>query len=219
MRKFFLFLTLLVIGCLFLPQFVSIIWGKQKISVALEKHLGGKIEIEHLSLRWFGEQRCKHVKWIDSTKKCVFTAPELIFHSNLFNLFSKSLTPLNISIQGAKLYCSPHFRLLKKKDKDYEILFSPVKALIDKKIICFESIALKINGSIEFKTQGKVDLSKKEMNLHFHLPRKTVQKVFGTKNLSDDFFLEFPIFCKLTSKDFEKKLFFIFLKNYTKLKL
>ncbi|NGX37273.1 MAG: hypothetical protein K1000chlam2_00427 [Chlamydiae bacterium] len=213
MRKWILIFALLAAAVYFLPRFASTEWIKKKLEARLQSQLGGNVKIEKITLQWSSEQSCHQLEWTDPKNGIVFHVDQMVIKAPLVDCLRYREKPLDIIAFGAQTSFKGNLKLIKKKNKAFEIHFSPIQARVEKGVITFSQIEMDINESIKVFTWGKIDLQKSRMNLTLGLPPKTLKKLFKAKDLPEDFLLEIPLSCKLNGRSMERKLLAYFLKN------
>ncbi len=214
MRKIFLsFLFLATLG-FFLPQIASTYFGKKQVEAHLTRHLGGTVHVESICLKWWGEQVCKNVSWTDPKNGITSSADTILITANLLDCLQYKEKPLEVLVEGATISCKANFRFLKKKRQALEMHFSPIKAQLKEGTIQFEETEIDVTESLRVITWGNIDLIESRMNLTLGFPSAALNKLFGMKDLPDDYCLEIPISSKLNGRSLEKRLIKAFVKNY-----
>ncbi len=215
MRKLLLCFCLLGSGIFFLPKLASGKWAEQHLVSHLQKRLGGEVSCEKISLSWTDKQQCSFLHWIDQRNNISLSAESLVISDTLLNCLRFKEKPLRVSVEGATLECAPKMRVLKKKKyQRLNMVCSTIDATIDHGVVSFNKIEIDVTDSLKVVTWGTIDLDKQHINITLGLPPKAMQKLFGLKDLPENYLLEVPISCKMSSKVLEKKLLGFFLKNY-----
>lgn len=217
MRKALLGIGLLLaVVTYFLPHFASRGWTKKQLESHLATQLGGEVKIQKLSLNWGKKQWCHNVTWIDREKGISVCAKQVEVFAGLINCLRYKNNPLDVYVEGAEMKSNANFRFIKKKKKkNLEMKFSPIRAKLSHRVISFQNTEIDINDSMRIFTFGEINLERDHMNITLGLPQKVLGKVFKeAKTLPEDFVLEIPVSTRLSSKSLEKALLSFFLKNY-----
>jgi hypothetical protein len=214
MRKFFIIgLTLLCLGSFF-PPIASKTFAKKQITTHLESQLGGKVEIDSVSLHWLGSQRCRHVVWTDPKHTFVCKSQEIEIHAGLLQCLRFKESPLNVTVKGAALQSDAELFFLKNKKKQGLLIEFPlIQAHLEKGTLSFGHTEVKLNGKMQMHTKGKIDLVSNRLDLIVGIPAKILRKVVKIKEIPDFFVLELPISTTLSSKSIEQELFFSLLSK------
>lgn len=215
MRKILYSILLLGLLVFFLPTLLSTSWGKARLEHYLEGHLGGEVTIQSLKLSWTDKQTCRGVCWKkpDSTVECV--AEEILCDAPLLECLSYKSHSLDLFLMGGKITSPSKIKIL-RKEKDFHIRFTPVKAKVVKGTIAFEHTQIHLNEKLQLNMEGTLNLANNHLDVQLGIPSETLKKMFKMKELPAGYVLEVPLSCKLSSKELEKKLIRIFLKNYAK---
>lgn len=216
MRKWAFIFIALALVVYFLPYMLSWGWAKSQVQTHLERQLGGKVCIGKLTLSWWGKQHCQNVAWKDDPKGFSVYAERVEVLAGLIDCLRYKDKPLDVFVEGATMKSQANLRFFKKKKKkDLEMHFSPIRAILIHKIIRFEHTQIQINDSMHVFTSGEIDLERDSMNIQLGLPQKALGKIFKeARNLPEDFVLEIPVATKLSGKALEKALLGFFLKNF-----
>jgi hypothetical protein len=77
----------------FLPTILSSSWGKEKITSIVNQSIPGKIQVENLSLSWFGSQNVQGLTLLDPENKAILSLDNISTNASLFSLLFHPLTP------------------------------------------------------------------------------------------------------------------------------
>lgn len=218
MRTFWVLATFFLVAVLSLPQIFSGDWSKKKMEKRLEKHFGGSVEIEDLSLSWFKKQRCLNVKWRHEENGINFVADEVCILESLSNCVRFEKKPLKIVVKGANvIHSSSRLVFLKKKTRELELDFARLCAEVVKGVIHFEPVDVQVNQNMHIKTAGTVDLGKKEVDVLLKTSPETLRNMIKEANyVPDDISLEIPLKTSLQDKAIEKALTSFLMAHYPK---
>lgn len=215
MRKILYPILLLGVAVYFLPHILSTNWGKERVSALLEKQLGGQVQIEDLSLNWSKMQSCNSVRWTNKEKKLEAKIDKLLIQSTLLDLLTYKSSNIDLMFEGVSLSSPTKIGVLKKK-KPMDLSIGRGLAKVQAGRIFLPTTLMMLNQKHLILLEGNVDFTSSEIDLQVGLPAETLTRMFGLKNLPEDYLLEIPICCEMSAKALEKKLFRAFLKNYAR---
>jgi hypothetical protein len=83
------FLALVSIAVLGAPGILSTKWGQDRIIASINQEIPGHLDVEKISLSWFGKQSFKNIRLLDPKSRLVASAEYLETDTSLFSLLFK----------------------------------------------------------------------------------------------------------------------------------
>jgi len=213
MRKILFTLVLLGLGVYFFPTILSTNWGKERLEHYLESHLGGDVSIETLNLSWRDHQVCTGVTWKQPEGDLNCYVEKIICEAPLFDCLAYKSNSLDLFLKGGRITSPTKIHLL-RNEKNLDIRFTPVRAKVTNGQIAFEKTEIHLNKKFQLHMEGTLNLATNYLNVQLGIPSTSIKKMFKIKELPEGYVLEVPLSCHLSAKEVEKKLVWIFLKNY-----
>jgi len=195
-------LLLLVIPLFYAPQIASHTFGKAMLKQQLEKSWGGSVEIGSVSFHWLKGQSAENVQWTPEDHFTEYGCRKIEWKASLFNLKNPSSAQI-------------HEGSCKIKQGRWALSFPKVEASFTNGAIELAKTPILSEGMLDLWVEGRIDPPQNHLDLVIHIPGAGLKKLFGIKELSDDFVLEVPLSGKLDRFSMDKvssKILKAFLK-------